>query len=115
VRINVERGVYLPVRPSVARGYSSPMRSTRHGRTWQTSARNEDVTAGAGSQLDYPYRSPTTVAVKAATLYWRSWRMPAYSHGTPSTEAAARTGDVQAHRSWCVVTARTCSSSGVGS
>jgi hypothetical protein len=64
VRISVERGVYLPVCPSVARGYSSPMRSTRHARTWQTSATNEDVNAGAGARADYPYRSPTTVMVK---------------------------------------------------
>jgi hypothetical protein len=30
-----------------------------------TSVRNEDMNAGAGARADYPYRSPTTVVVKA--------------------------------------------------
>jgi len=55
----------LPACPNVARGYSSPVHATRHARTWQTSVRNEDVNAEVGAQADYPYRSPTTVVVKA--------------------------------------------------
>jgi len=55
VRISVERGAYLPVCPSVARGYSSPVRGTRHARTWQTSVTNEDVNAGSSARADYPY------------------------------------------------------------